>query len=78
MKIMEEYEFCERAKKIGKYKILKGEALISARKYDGNNWIDVQKANYKVVSMYKKGASQQDILETYKHMLTYRKNGFNS
>jgi rSAM/selenodomain-associated transferase 2 len=78
MKIMEEYEFCDRAKKIGKYKILKGEALISARKYDGNSWIDVQKANYKVVSMYKKGASQQDILETYKHMLTYRKNGFDS
>ncbi len=76
MKIMEEYDFCDRAKKIGKYKILKGEALISSRKYDGNTWLDVQRANYKIVTMYKKGASQHDILETYKKMLTYRKNAF--
>ncbi len=76
MQIMEEYEFCHRAKKIGKYKILNGEALISSRKYEGNTWLNVQRANYKIVNMYKRGASQHDILETYKKMLTYRKNAF--
>lgn len=74
MKIMEEYEFCERARKTGRYKILKGKALISARKYNTNSWLKVQLANYKVVNMYKKGATQQQLLDTYKRMLSYRKN----
>lgn len=76
MKIMEEFEFCERARKPGRYKILKGEALISARKYDTNSWLRVQLANLKIVRMYKIGASQQAMLDTYKQMLSYRKNAF--
>ncbi len=76
MRIMEEYEFCERARKTGKYKILNDEVLISARKYDTNSWLSVQQANYKIMNMYKKGASQQQILDTYKKLLNYRKNAF--
>lgn len=76
MKIMEDFEFCKRASKLGRYKILKGEALISARKYDTNSWLSVQLANFKILRMYKKGASQQEMLDTYKKMLTYRKNPF--
>ncbi len=76
MRIMEEYEFCSRARKTGRYKILPGTAIISARKYDTNNWWQVQKANSTVVRMYKKGASQQDMLDTYKRLLSYRKNAF--
>ena len=76
MKIMEEYEFCERARETGKYKILKGKVLISARKYDTNSWLKVQLANYKIVRMYKKGEPQQKILDAYKKMLDYRKNDF--
>lgn len=76
MKIMEEYEFCERARKKGKYKILKGQALISARKYDTNSWLRVQMANSKVVRMYKEGAAQQDMVDAYKRMLNYRQNAF--
>jgi rSAM/selenodomain-associated transferase 2 len=76
MKIMEEYEFCERARKIGRYKILKGRVLISARKYKTNSWWRVQLANSKVVRMYKNGASQQDMVQAYKQMLNYRKNSF--
>jgi hypothetical protein len=76
MKIMEEYEFCERARKRGKYKILKGEVLVSARKYETNSWLQVQLANFQVISMYKKGASQQEILTAYAGMLNYRKNSF--
>lgn len=73
MKIMEEYEFCERVRKKGKYKIMAGAALISARKYDTNSWLQVQLANAKVVRMYKKGATQDEMLNTYRKMLSYRK-----
>ena len=76
MKIMEEYEFCTRARKMGKYKILPNDVLVSARKYDTNNWFYVQLANAKIVRMYKKGASQQQMLDTYKQMLRYRENAF--
>ena len=69
MKIMEEFEFCTRARKQGKYKIIHKPVLISARKYDTNGWLTVQRANYKVIRMYLKGAIQQDLVATYKRML---------
>ncbi|MGF7079117.1 TIGR04283 family arsenosugar biosynthesis glycosyltransferase [Mucilaginibacter sp. UYCu711] len=72
MKIMEEFEFCARARNQGKYKIIHKPVLISARKYDSNGWLKVQRANYTVVRMYQKGASQQDLAATYKKMLNYR------
>ena len=76
MHIMEEYEFCSRVRKTGRYKILPGAALISARKYDTNSWWRVQRANATVVRMYKQGATQQQMVDTYKKLLTYRKNAF--
>lgn len=76
MRIMEEFEFCQRARRQGRYKILNGKALISARKYDTNSWLTVQRANAKIISLYKKGASQQEMLDTYKRMLSYRNNAF--
>jgi rSAM/selenodomain-associated transferase 2 len=72
MKIMEEFEFCARARKQGKYKIIKKPVLISARKYDTNGWLTVQKANYTIVKMYQKGASQESMVLKYKEMLNYR------
>jgi rSAM/selenodomain-associated transferase 2 len=72
MKIMEEFEFCARARKQGKYKIIKKPVLISARKYDTNGWFTVQKANYTIVKMYQKGASQESMVSKYKEMLNYR------
>lgn len=76
MRIMEEYEFCARVRKTGCYKILPGTALISARKYDTNGWLRVQRANAAVVRLYKRGATQQQMVDTYKRLLTYRKNAF--
>jgi hypothetical protein len=73
---MEEYEFCRRARKRAKYKIMKGAVLVSARKYDTNTWLKVQLANLKVVRMFKKGASQQEMVQKYQNMLHYRKNAF--
>lgn len=76
MKMMEEYEFCARVRKAAKYKIMKGTALVSARKYEANSWWRVQHANAKIVLMYKSGASQQAMLDIYNELLHYRKNSF--
>lgn len=70
MRIMEEFEFCARARKSGKYKIIKKPVLISARKYETNGWLKVQLANYTIVKMYKSGASQESMVRKYKEMLS--------
>jgi len=69
MRIMEEYEFCVRARQQGRYRILPGKALVSARKYDRNSWWTVQRANLAIVRMYKAGASQVAMVEEYKRRL---------
>ena len=76
MLIMEDYDFLARIRKHGKFKLFNKATVFSARKYDENSWLKVQKANLKVVRMYKKGCSQQEMLDTYKRMLNYRKNAF--
>ncbi len=72
MKIMEEFEFAKKARVGHKYKIFSKPILISARKYDTNSWWRVQMANRKIVGMYKQGASQEQMVSTYKKMLNYR------
>jgi rSAM/selenodomain-associated transferase 2 len=72
MNIMEDYEIISRAKANAKYKIIQKDTLVSARKYDTNSWLEVQLANNKIVTMYKKGASQQQMTDTYKQLLKYR------
>jgi rSAM/selenodomain-associated transferase 2 len=72
MLIMEDYDIVSRAKRTGKYKIMKKSALVSARKYETNSWFKVQNANRTIVNMYKKGGSQQDMVSKYKEMLVYR------
>ena len=67
--IMEEYEFAERLMKQGRYKIFNDTALVSARKYEGRNWLKVQLANRQAVKSYRKGLSQKQILDEYKMML---------
>ena len=69
MLIMEEYDLTERARQNGRYKIMKGKALVSVRKYEGRSWLMVQLANKKAVALYKAGAPQQQIADTYKQML---------
>lgn len=69
MFIMEEYDFTKRAKNIARYIILKDAVIISARKYTNNSWWSVQNANYTIVKMYKKGATQEAMVKKYKQML---------
>ncbi|MEO8860951.1 MAG: TIGR04283 family arsenosugar biosynthesis glycosyltransferase [Ginsengibacter sp.] len=72
MIIMEDYELVERARGKGRYKIFDASILISARKYEMNNWWKVQRANYLAVKMYRKGLPQMKIVNAYKKNLDYR------
>lgn len=73
MRIMEDFEFTKRIRqKDVHYKIFNKGALISDRKYDNNSWWRVQRANYTIVKMYKKGATQEEMVNKYKEMLDYR------
>jgi glycosyltransferase involved in cell wall biosynthesis len=69
LKIMEEYDFVARAKNICQYKIFSKATIVSIRKYHKNSWLKVQRANYIVMKMYKKGASQDVLLKQYNKML---------
>lgn len=72
MMIMEDYDITERARKKGNYAVMKNEVLVSARKYETNGWLKVQKINYTVVQMYRKGATQKQMSEYYKNKLSIR------
>jgi rSAM/selenodomain-associated transferase 2 len=72
MRIMEDYEIVKRARQFARYKIFSKAALVSARKYETNSWLKVQLANKTIVDMYKKGASQQEMVNKYKELLVYR------
>lgn len=68
--IMEDYEIVERARKFGKYTIIKKDVLVSARKYEMLSWYRVQKANYKMIKMYKRKEPPELMVSTYKKLLT--------
>ncbi len=68
MKIMEEYEFVKKARVSAKYTILNGKALVSARKFSKNSWLQVQRANAKIINMYKQGASQEVMVAIHKKL----------
>lgn len=72
MQIMEDYDIVKRIKQYGKYKIFSKYALVSARKYDINSWYKVQVANSIIVKMYRKGASQEEMVNKYKELLVFR------
>lgn len=69
MRIMEEYDFIERARAQYRFRVLPRDILVSARKYDHNGYFRVQLANLKVFRMYRRGASQEAMVETYRALL---------
>ena len=70
--IMEEYDFVLRARCSNIYTIIPKEVVVSARKYDQNSWLRVQLANFRVMRMFRKGCSQEEMVGVYKKMLDYR------
>jgi len=72
--IMEDFEFILRAKKKYPFKIIPKYMLISARKYDKNNYLQVQVANFIVLNMFSFGYSQEAMLKMYRKLLREVKN----
>lgn len=70
--IMEEYDFIKRARERFSFKIIPKYAVVSARKYETNSWLKVQRANMKLFRMFKNGAEPEVMAQTYKKMLDYR------
>lgn len=67
--IMEEYEFIGRARKNYNFKIIKKDAIISARKYKKNGYLRVQIANLIAFRMYRRGKPQEQIANRYRALL---------
>ncbi len=68
-KIMEDFEFLDRTRKVGRFKIMPDSALISARKYEENSYFQINVANLVVFIMFRLGASQQKMIDTYNRLL---------
>ncbi len=67
--IMEEYELIERAREKYNFKIIKKDAIVSARKYKKNGYLRVQIANLLAFRMYRRGNSQEQIANIYRRLL---------
>lgn len=71
--IMEEYDWLERLYAARyRFKIVKQDCLVSARKYTQNSYWRVQMANLKVFKMYRRGASQEAMAAAYRAALRPR------
>jgi rSAM/selenodomain-associated transferase 2 len=71
-RIMEDFDLVKRAKQQKfKFIILPHSILVSARKYELNSWLRVQWANTVIVLAWKRGASQQWMVEKYKKLLRW-------
>ena len=51
-KIMEEYDFLTRARRLAPFRIIPKDVIVSARKYDNNSYLRVNLANFIVFMMY--------------------------
>ena len=71
--IMEDYDLIERIQENAPFKIIPKDVTVSARKYEQNNYLQVQLANFIVFMMYFWGCSQQKLLNTYKKLLMHPK-----
>ena len=63
--IMEEYDFLRRAMPLYPLHIIPKYAVVSARKYEQNNWLRVQWANALVFRLFRKGATPEQMKKTY-------------
>jgi rSAM/selenodomain-associated transferase 2 len=70
--IMEEYDLLKKIQPKYPFKIVRNNALVSARKYEENSYWRVQLANLTVFNMYRLGYSQAAMVRIYGQLL--RKN----
>ena len=66
MEIMEEYDLLKRVQEAGiPYDLLKGQTIVSARKYEGRSWLHVQLANTAAMAMWRAGVDSAKIKRRY-------------
>jgi rSAM/selenodomain-associated transferase 2 len=74
--VMEEYDFMRRAESKGyKHDLMKGQVLVSARKYNENSYLKVQWVNLQAMMMFSKGLAPQSIKTYYNNALKHPKAG---
>lgn len=66
MMIMEEYDFIERVKEVDRFKVIKENAISSARDYRANGAVRLQMIYAYVFFLYSIGASQEKMVKTIK------------
>jgi len=65
--VMEDFELFRRIKQNDiSYKVLRQKAIVSARKYDSNNYSRVNWINLKMIYAFKKGKSPEQLIQQYK------------
>lgn len=67
--VMEDFEILKRARKVSRFKIMKGHIIVSARKYILNSYLKVNLANFKAVWMFKRGVHPRIIRKSYAQIL---------
>lgn len=73
--IMEDFEFIRRLRERNTFKIIRKDALVSARKYEGNSYLKVNLVNFVVFMMFYFGASQETMIHAYKQLIADTKFG---
>jgi rSAM/selenodomain-associated transferase 2 len=68
--IMEDFDFIRRARKKTKFRLLNKSVLVSARKYEKNSYLTVQRANLSAFLMFYFGASPKKIKDMYNRTLS--------
>ncbi len=71
--IMEEYELMRRARKLDKFRLIQKDVIVSARKYEENSWLQVNRANFVVYRMFLRGENPVRMKETYHRMIKHPK-----
>ena len=67
--IMEDFDFVWRLRKKYPFRIIKNDALVSARKYESNSYLRVQFANLLIIAMFRMNCSQKTLAKTYTTLL---------
>lgn len=69
MTVFEDLDIIERIKKMGRFHVIPGPIITSARKYERNGFLRMQMAFYALYPMYRLGFAQEALTNTYKRIV---------
>lgn len=71
--IMEDYDLIQKIQEEATFKIIPKDVVVSPRKYDKNQYLKVNFANFVIFMMYFFGANQQTMVSAYKNLIYHPK-----